>query len=208
MDIKAAARVRVRRLERLVTGGRRGGDPRAFLFTMFPPQSVGAEVGVWRGGFSAMLLARVRPTTLHLVDPWTYVDDEAHEKSWYGGAEASSQADMDVIAQGVAARFADEIATGRVKLHRAASVVAADQVDDQSLDWVYIDGDHSFDAVRADLGAWWPKLVPGGLLAGDDYCVGDWWGDSVIRAVADFDEDEDDAELVRVAHMQFVFRKR
>src|SRR2546430_9287984 len=47
-------------------------DPqgRAFLFKMLPRGSVGAEIGVWKGDFSKLLLRRVRPAELHLVDPW------------------------------------------------------------------------------------------------------------------------------------------
>ena len=37
------------------------------------------------------------------------------------------------------------------------------------IDYLYIDADHTFDAVTADLEAWWPHLRIGGLIAGDDY---------------------------------------
>jgi hypothetical protein len=52
---------------------------------------------------------------------------------------------------------------------------------------VYIDGDHSYEAVRDDLRAWYPKLKHGGVLCGDDY----YWRDaknelSIKRAVDEF----------------------
>ena len=34
---------------------------------------------------------------------------------------------------------------------------------------VFIDGDHSYEAVREDLAAWEAKLVPGGIIAGHDF---------------------------------------
>ena len=40
---------------------------------------------------------------------------------------------------------------------------------DGSLDFVYIDGDHTLKGTNTDLAAWWPKLRPGGWLCGDDY---------------------------------------
>ena len=40
---------------------------------------------------------------------------------------------------------------------------------DESLDFIYIDGDHSYKAVKADFEAWWPKIRPGGYVFGDDY---------------------------------------
>lgn len=60
----------------------------------------------------------------------------------------------------------------------APSWQAADQYADGSLDFVFLDADHSSDALLKDLTAWWPKIKPGGLLAGHD---ADW--PSVQRAL-------------------------
>jgi len=50
-----------------------------------------------------------------------------------------------------------------------ASPTAADLYEDGSLDFVWIDGDHSEEAVRADINAWLPKVRNGGWLGGHDY---------------------------------------
>jgi methyltransferase family protein len=42
-------------------------------------------------------------------------------------------------------------------------------VADESCDFVYIDADHSFDAVTVDLRTWYPKLKVGGVMSGHDY---------------------------------------
>lgn len=49
------------------------------------------------------------------------------------------------------------------------SVQAARWFDDNTLDFVWIDADHGAEAVYRDLCAWWPKVKPGGLLAGHDW---------------------------------------
>ena len=41
--------------------------------------------------------------------------------------------------------------------------------EDESLEFVMIDGDHSQSAVENDITSWLPKIKSGGLLAGDDY---------------------------------------
>ena len=58
---------------------------------------------------------------------------------------------------------------GRWSLVWGDSPVVATFFPDRSLDLVFIDGDHSRDAVAADLAAWLPKVRPGGTLAGHDY---------------------------------------
>jgi predicted O-methyltransferase YrrM len=37
------------------------------------------------------------------------------------------------------------------------------------IDWLYIDADHRYEAVVADLEAWVPHVKPGGMILGDDY---------------------------------------
>ena len=61
--------------------------------------------------------------------------------------------------------------------------ITNDEVKDESLDCIFIDGDHSYNAVIKDLIFWWKKVRPGGQLLGDDY-----WMYDVSKAVNDFAE--------------------
>lgn len=45
---------------------------------------------------------------------------------------------------------------------------AADMFEDESIDFMFIDGDHSTEAVLRDIEIWLPKVKKGGILAGDD----------------------------------------
>ncbi len=72
--------------------------------------------------------------------------------------------------------------SNRARLIRSKSVDAAFLVPDNSLDLIYIDGDHTYDAVISDMSAWWDKVNHQcGLICGDDYC---WPG--VKQACDDF----------------------
>jgi hypothetical protein len=74
-------------------------------------------------------------------------------------------------------------AVGYYNAIQASSPAAAESYDDASLDFVYIDADHRYAAVSADIKAWLPKIKAGGWLAGHDYRLGHC--DGVDRAVAD-----------------------
>ena len=52
----------------------------------------------------------------------------------------------------------------RVEIVRATSVEAAKNFTDEHFDAVYIDGDHRYEAVRADIDAWFPKIRNEGFL--------------------------------------------
>ena len=53
--------------------------------------------------------------------------------------------------------------------HPCESVKAAARFANHSVDFVWIDADHSYDGVCADIAAWLPKVKPGGVIAGHDY---------------------------------------
>jgi hypothetical protein len=147
----------------------------------------------------------VRPAELHLVDPWRFAGDEAHRGAWYGGGAAADQEAMDRVHDHVARRFRREAAAGVVIIHRRTSTEAAGLFSDGYLDWVYVDGDHLYEAVRSDLALFAPKVRPGGLLAGDDYGRAGWWDDGVTRAVDEFVASRG-YEVVSLAANQFVLR--
>jgi len=56
----------------------------------------------------------------------------------------------------------------RFRLIRASSTNAAATIDDQSLDFVFIDAEHTMKSVLADIDAWWPKIKENGIISGHD----------------------------------------
>jgi len=155
---------------------------RAEVLKAVPPSGVGAEIGVWKGDFSQVLLDRAQPKTLHLIDPWRFVSGRPH--LWYGGAKARDQDAMDAIYSDVCRRFRDD---ARVIVHRASSDKLLELVQSGSLDWAYIDGDHSRESVLRDLHLCWEAVRPGGLLLGDDFAWRDADGSQPVRlAIAEF----------------------
>jgi hypothetical protein len=173
------------------------------LLQAMPRNSVCAEIGVWKGDFTQMILDVVQPSMLHLIDPWHF--DETSENQWFGGRseQAQTQSDMESIYRAVTERYGK---LPNVAIHRETSSSALARFGDESLDWVYIDGNHSYDFVHADLWGYLPKVRPGGFLTGDDY----WWGPEenlpVKRAVDEMVA-TGRAELRYLQRGQFILRK-
>lgn len=160
---------------------------------------------MWRGDFAAQMLRIVKPHVLYLVDPWAFMPDPGHAHTRYGGSIARSPEDMEMVFTAVRERFRAKIDKGIVSLYRGTLQSLAETAA-PSLDWTYIDGDHSYEAVSADLDAAATLVRPGGYILGDDYRLDGWWEDAVIRAVHDLIR-RGHAELEMVKRSQYVLRR-
>ena len=127
---------------------------------------VGVEVGVHRGATSQALLRAHPKLTLWMVDPWT-------EHPQYPDQQKNFAEAMERTV------FA---ANRRLILRQSSVAAAADpQCCDSLFDFVFIDADHAYESVKADIRAWWPRVKPGGLICGHDYHKPDYPG--VTQAV-------------------------
>ena len=66
------------------------------------------------------------------------------------------------------------------------SVNASKDFEDNFFDFVYIDGDHSYDGVKRDIYAYWPKVKKGGAISGHDYNPRWESMKGIIKAVDEF----------------------
>lgn len=181
-------------------------EHRRRLLEALPKESVGAEIGVHVGDFSSAILRVVRPARLHLIDPWEHEVGEAYGDAWYGGGAVGGQDTMDMRFRAVTARFAAEITSGRVVVHRSRAAAIADSFRDGYFDWVYIDGNHLYEYVKLDLEKYYSKVKSGGTIAGDDYGLEGWWDNGVQRAVDEFVEGWTSVSLT-MKGTQFLIRK-
>lgn len=182
------------------------GQARALVTKLLPKGAVGAEIGVWKGDYSEQILQVAQPQLLHLIDPWVLVDDPDHAKAWYS---ANQGLDIEQIYASVQARFADRIAQGQVQIHRQSSSEALGGMADASLDFIYVDGDHAYEGVRADLEMAVAKTRAGGLICVDDHMLGKWWDDGVVRAVNEILGAHPRGLMLQfAANSQVVIRKR
>lgn len=140
----------------------------------------GVEVGVFAGDLSLRLLQR-SDLTLYMVDSWEEHDkDGSYAKSGdFHGALDREQQDQYYEKTIHVTNFAKD----RAIIVRKDSLTAAKDFEDNSLDFVFLDADHTYEAVKADIDAWHPKIKEGGILCGHDYAHPDYLDWGVDKAV-------------------------
>jgi hypothetical protein len=153
--------------------------------------TVGAEIGVAEGRFSAGLLSFCPDVRLWAID-----DYRPGYKTWMG-------TEWDAQTQQTNNRAAVEVmnaSAGRMTLLLQSSLRAAEDFAEGELDFVFIDADHAYEAVKADITAWRTKIRPEGWITGHDYDLRKFPG--VVRAVeesfADFTLGDDRVWMARI----------
>jgi hypothetical protein len=131
------------------------------------PMMTGAEIGTHKGEMSAALFKTIPNLTLFMVDRWQpYSDAERVEFPKSDIVRIKDQRKWDKI---------KAAAVAVASLHSGATIIHADSteasatIEDGSLDFVFIDSDHSYEGAKRENAAWIPKIKPGGYLMGYDY---------------------------------------
>jgi FkbM family methyltransferase len=178
------------------------GDYRRFFLHELPINSVGCELGVWKGDFSEEILRIVNPRKLYLIDPWSYQPE--FPSSWYGGSLAKNQTDMDNIYESVKRRFTNH---KNVQIVRKKTEELTNEIPVNSLDWVYIDGNHQYEYVLRDIRTFFSLVKEGGIICGDDYDRGAEKPYPITKAVEMFLK-EGTCQLLWVKDNQFYLQKQ
>lgn len=133
------------------------------------PNGTIVELGAWKGRSSAFLVIEAKNKSpnikINIVDTW--LGSEEHTEEMKDNLYQKFKSNMTRL-------------DGFYKEHRMTTDEAVSLFDDASLDGVFIDADHSYEAVKKDITNWMPKVRKGGILAGHDYIQ---TFEGVIRAV-------------------------
>jgi len=105
--------------------------------------------------------------TLYMVDLWAHNASQDYLATGDWHASRSDQREWNRVLH-VARRNTRHAGT-RAKMIRADSATAAVRIADGTLDFAFIDDDHSLSGCTKSITAWLPKIKPGGFLSGHDY---------------------------------------
>ena len=162
-------------------GGSTNRDSKDILY-LVDKGTVGAEIGVWKANTSANFVKR-GVKELHLVDAWSvevYKEGVGQTGEWGsyqkylerykqvtgGTTEEHFKAYYDKTYNEVVKRFKQ---LEHVHVHRSSSDDWFAKQENNYFDWIYLDGDHSYEGVLNDLNSSRRVVKDGGIILGDDY---------------------------------------
>ena len=151
-------------------------DTRDNLLDTLPKNIKIAELGVFKGEFSEIILEKIQPSELYLVDifpPEMCSGDKDGNNIVYDNLEKYYE---------ILTKKYEE--NEEVKVIKSTTSNFLESLDDQYLDAVYIDADHSYQGVKNDLQLSFKKVKDGGIIMGHDYTNVMFPG--VVRAVDEF----------------------
>lgn len=127
----------------------------------------GAEIGVDKGKNAKNILKELNIKKLYLID------------AWFNYKEIQSNRPQKDNFKLVLKEFKNN---EKVVIIKDFSKNAVKKILDNSLDFVYIDANHTYKYVYQDIKLWYPKIKKGGIIAGHDIynCSG------VLKAVMIF----------------------
>lgn len=150
------------------------------LLDIFPKNSIGAEIGIFKGEFSKLILEKITPKLFYMVDPWE------------GNIVSGDKNGENIISIQGESYYINHILPEfgflpNTKILRHYSDII-NIFPDNYLDWIYIDAEHSYFNVKNDLYNCFSKIKKGGVISGHDYNNNMFPG--VVRAVTELCKDK------------------
>lgn len=135
----------------------------------------GVEVGTFKGEFSKVILKHDNIANLYMVDVWRPLSIEEYDDS----SNHENHKDAYREAMENTKEYAE-----RAHMLRCRSNVACNLFTDESMDFVYIDANHTYQGVKDDINYWYKKIKKGGIFFGHDYVKLDYNNDKDIPLYA------------------------
>ena len=136
-------------------------DLYSYVVKKFNTESHFVEVGVWKGMSACFMAVEIinsgKNIKFDCVDTWGFV-------------ETSNEISKDQC-ENLYETFLLNIkpVQDKINIVRGISWEMSSNYDNESLDFVFIDAGHDYDSVMKDITSWYPKIKPGGIIAGHDY---------------------------------------
>lgn len=128
----------------------------------------GVEIGVQSGTFSEKIFSTWQICEkFYLVDLWKHQPDEIYYDA--ANFDDSRHEEYYVECRNRFSKYNNNNNNNKYEFIRKSSEEASRLFPDEYFDFIYIDANHSYDAVMNDLKNWYPKIKKNGIFCGHDY---------------------------------------
>jgi hypothetical protein len=140
---------------------------RRFFAEMLPKGGIGAEIGVFTGLFSVVLLEVTKPKLAYFVDPWWKAFGPNYPD--WGDYTDHGRLSASVAYETAVKRIKSHAGTSKTEVRVECSAEFYESIPDGHFDWVYVDAGHTYDGMVSELAALRSKMKSGGIISGDDW---------------------------------------
>jgi predicted O-methyltransferase YrrM len=137
------------------------------LLRKLPKPTTYVEIGLAYGFHMETMLQAFNDLKCYGIDP--YIPYDSTDGFNYIGkidTTISVKENFDLFSLSVSQRLSKYSNFTHI---RETSQTCYNQFEDESIDLVFVDGEHTYEAVKSDCNLWWNKIKNGGIMAWDDY---------------------------------------
>lgn len=127
----------------------------------------GIEIGSYEGEYALEIL-KIWSKDLYLIDVWRKLNGS----EYVDGCNRDDYLNVLLSCCKNIEKYEE-----RCHMIRSSSANAVNLFADESFDFIYLDANHKYEFVKADMNLWFPKLRKGGVFAGHDFLKMDWYAD-------------------------------
>jgi len=186
------------------------------IMHIIQPDTVGAEIGVWFGNTSTLFLKK-NLKKLYMVDAYSIEPYKENTEATFQEYLAKYSRITGEIAPTGFQKYYDRVfaeVKSRFRTYKEVEICRMTSDDwfekygDVELDWIYIDGDHSYEGCFKDLENSLKIVKPGGIILGDDYGWPNakWSKPGVTKAVDEFINKHDLTKMLKHGETQYEIR--
>ncbi|MEO0011871.1 MAG: hypothetical protein RLZZ535_260 [Cyanobacteriota bacterium] len=163
-----------------------------------------AEVGVYKGDFASQLLQHCDSIEkYYMIDPWRHLED------WNKPANKNNNTFEQFFLE---TKEKTSFAADKTVILRGKTTEVVEKIPNESLDFAYIDGDHTLKGITIDLIRLFDKIRVGGWIGGDDFSRSIWqhtpnYEPSLIFPFAVYFAEAVGAKIYALPYSQFLIEK-
>jgi len=185
---------------------KRSSDRNSFFSEMINEFNIStvAELGVYRGDFARAILKECQG-----IDQYTMIDPWRNLSNWNKPANKNDTVFEEFYQETMQKT---DFARDKRNVLRGKTVEVIDKVEEGNYGLIYIDGDHTLKGITIDMIKMWPKVKPGGFLAGDDFNPSIWqhsrkYEPTMVFPFAVYFAEAVNAKIYALPYNQFVIAK-